>query len=149
MVTITPRLPDRPLGNPLTCAGSSFAENFYGLKRRRKPLIETERARAALGGVPEEEHLGPKELRRSLLFLVGYHDFLKSPEGTYEFQVGIPYLRAKAKDYYEELGGGIDPEVMEDITDVRRIQALTDQARIILCLLSDFFPIDQYIVCDG
>lgn len=76
MVTIMPQLPDRPLGNPLICAGASFAENFYGLKRRRKPLIETERARAAVGGVPKEEQLGPKELRRSLLFLVNYYDFL-------------------------------------------------------------------------
>ena len=149
MVTITPALLDRPLGNPLTCAGASFAENFYGLKRRRKPLIETERARAAVGGVPGEEHLGPKELRRSLLFLVNYYDFLTSPERTHEFQVGIPYLRAKAKDYYEELGGGIDPDVMEDITDLRRIQALTDQARTIRCSLSDFLVVDRQAVCDG
>jgi len=46
------------------------------MKRRRKPLIETERARAAVGGVPEEEQLGPKELRRSLLFLVNHYGFL-------------------------------------------------------------------------
>lgn len=67
---------DRPLGNLQVCTGASFSENFYGLKRRRKPLIETERARAAVGGVAEEEQLGPKELRRSLLFLVSYYDFL-------------------------------------------------------------------------
>lgn len=76
MVIITPELPARTLGNLLVCAGASFAENFYGLKRRRKPLIETERARAAVGGVPVEEQLGQKELRRSLLFLVNYYDFL-------------------------------------------------------------------------
>lgn len=77
MVSIIPLLPVRSLGNFLTCAGASFAENFYGLKRRRKPLIETERARAAVGGAPEEQ-LGPKELRRSLLFLVNYYDSLTS-----------------------------------------------------------------------
>jgi len=76
MVIIVSKPPVRPLGNLPFCTGASFAENFYGLKRRRKPLIETERAKAAVGGVPEEEQLGPKELRRSLLFLVCYYDFL-------------------------------------------------------------------------
>ena len=28
-------------------------------------------------------------------------------------QVGVPYLRAKAQDYFEELGGGLDPELAE------------------------------------
>lgn len=78
MVIIVSKLSDRRLGNPHVCAGASFAENFYGLKRRRKPLIETERANAAVGGVPQEEQLGPKELRRSLLFLVNHYDFLTS-----------------------------------------------------------------------
>lgn len=68
---------------------ASFAENFYGLKRRRRPFIETERARAAVGGVPVEEKLRDPEVWRSLIVLVG-----------------LPYLRAKAQDYYEDLGGG-------------------------------------------
>jgi len=68
---------------------SSFAENFYGLKRRRRPFIETERARAAVGGVPVEEKLRDREVWRSLVVLIG-----------------LPYLRAKALDYYEDLGGG-------------------------------------------
>ena len=76
MVINVSESPDRPFGNPQLCTGASFSENFYGLKRRRKPLIETERAKAAVGGVSEEEQLGPKELRRSLLFLVNYYDFL-------------------------------------------------------------------------
>ncbi|CAL1701371.1 unnamed protein product [Somion occarium] len=76
--------------------GASFAENFYGLKRRRKPLFETERANAAVGGVPPEEKLRDREIWRSLLFLIG-----------------LPYLRAKAQDYFEELGGGLDPEIAE------------------------------------
>jgi hypothetical protein len=43
--------------------------------------------------------------------------------------VGIPYVRAKARDYFEELGGGIDTDILEDVSDARRIQALTDQVR--------------------
>lgn len=31
-------------------------------------------------------------------------------------QVGLPYLRAKAQDYFEALGGGIDPSVVDDDT---------------------------------
>ena len=63
------------------------------------------------------------------------------------FQVGIPYLRAKAKDYYEELGGGIDPGVMVDITDVRRIQALTDQVFVSKHRPSNFTFSNNRIVC--
>jgi hypothetical protein len=51
-------------------ADASFAENFYGLKRRRRPYIETERARAAVGGVPVEEKLRDREVWRSLIVLV-------------------------------------------------------------------------------
>ena len=49
---------------------ASFAENFYGMKRRRRPLFETERARAVVGGLPVEERLRSREVWRSLLFLV-------------------------------------------------------------------------------
>ncbi|KAF7331871.1 Cyclin-dependent protein kinase inhibitor [Mycena kentingensis (nom. inval.)] len=73
---------------------ASFSENFYGLKRRRRPFIETERALAAVGGVPPGEKLRNGDLWRSLGFLVG-----------------IPYIRAKAQDYYEELGGGMAADV--------------------------------------
>jgi hypothetical protein len=51
-------------------ADASFAENFYGLKRRRRPFVETERARAAVGGVPIEEKLRDREVWRSLIVLV-------------------------------------------------------------------------------
>jgi len=90
---------------------ASFAENFYGLKRRRKPLIEPERAKAAVGGVFEEEKLRNREIWRSLVLLVG-----------------IPYLRSKAQDYYEDLGGGIDPEILDENANSRQIRALTDQS---------------------
>ncbi|KAI0047270.1 cyclin-dependent protein kinase inhibitor [Auriscalpium vulgare] len=75
---------------------ASFAENFYGLKRRRKPFFETERARASVGGISPEDKLRSREILRSLLTLVG-----------------IPYLRAKAQDYFEELGGGIDHDILD------------------------------------
>ena len=53
-----------------TLAGASFAENFYGLKRRRKPLFETSRARAAVGVSAGEGRLRDQDIRRSLFFLV-------------------------------------------------------------------------------
>ncbi|EIN10291.1 hypothetical protein PUNSTDRAFT_64646 [Punctularia strigosozonata HHB-11173 SS5] len=90
--------------------GASFSENFYGLKRRRRPLIEPERARAAVGGVFREERLRNRDIRKSLVFLIG-----------------LPYLRAKAQDYYEELGGGIDPELLEGSEGARQTRALTEE----------------------
>ncbi|PPR02469.1 hypothetical protein CVT24_002018 [Panaeolus cyanescens] len=89
---------------------ASFSENFYGLKRRRRPYIETERAVAAVGGIPAGEKLRGREIWRSLLFLVG-----------------VPYLKAKAYDYFEELGGTINSDLLEEGLDARQIQALTDQ----------------------
>ncbi|KAJ7688424.1 cyclin-dependent protein kinase inhibitor [Mycena rosella] len=88
---------------------ASFSENFYGLKRRRRPFIETERAKAAVGGIPQGENLRAKEIWRSLLFLVcGW----------------CALLRAKAQDYYEELGGGLSPDI--DDGQVAQQRALTD-----------------------
>lgn len=39
----------------------------------------------------------------------------------------MPYIRAKAHDYFEELGGGVNSEILDETLDVRQIQALTDQ----------------------
>ncbi|KAJ3842518.1 cyclin-dependent protein kinase inhibitor [Lentinula raphanica] len=91
--------------------GASFSENFYGLKRRRRPYIEPERAKAATGGILEAEKLGSREIRRSLIFLVG-----------------LPYLRAKAQDYYEELGGGASSDIIEEGMGTRQLSALTEQS---------------------
>ncbi|KAI0069147.1 hypothetical protein BV25DRAFT_1818118 [Artomyces pyxidatus] len=88
---------------------ASFAENFYGLKRRRRPIIQTERARAAVGGIPPEENLRDREVWRSLVVLVG-----------------LPYLRAKAQDYFEDLGGGIDTDLLDD-GGGRHVRALTEE----------------------
>ncbi|KAF8165070.1 cyclin-dependent protein kinase inhibitor [Crassisporium funariophilum] len=91
--------------------GASFSENFYGLKRRRRPYIETGRATAAVGGIPPLEALRTQEIWRSLLFLVG-----------------VPYLRAKAQDYFEELGGGVSSNILDEGIDATQMQALTDQS---------------------
>ncbi|QRW19188.1 ankyrin repeats [Rhizoctonia solani] len=76
--------------------GASFAENFYGLKRRRTPAVETVRVNAALNEISPHEKLQPRDINRSLFFLVG-----------------IPYLRAKAHQYYEDFGGGIDSSLVD------------------------------------
>ncbi|KAL0949127.1 hypothetical protein HGRIS_009211 [Hohenbuehelia grisea] len=95
----------------LTKHNASFSENFYGLKRRRRPYIETERAKAAVGGVPPGEKLRTREIWRSMVFLVG-----------------LPYLRAKCQDYFEELGGGVSSDILEEGMDARQIRILTDES---------------------
>ncbi|KAG1842215.1 Pex12 amino terminal region-domain-containing protein [Suillus subluteus] len=90
---------------------ASFSENFYGLKRRRKPWIATERATAAVGGIPAGEKLRSREIWRSLFLLIA-----------------VPYLRAKGQDYYESLGGGIDYDNLEDGGSERHIRELTDES---------------------
>ncbi len=69
--------------------GSSFAENFYGLRRRRRPGLNR-----SMGGtsvtMAKSERLGKTEVRLSLLFLVG-----------------LPYLGAKLEDFWERNGGGL------------------------------------------
>ncbi|KAF9816325.1 hypothetical protein IEO21_04190 [Rhodonia placenta] len=89
--------------------GASFSENFYGLKRRRRPIFETERAKAAVPGVLPEEKLRDREIWRSLLILVG-----------------LPYLRTKAHEYFEDLGGGVQSEVMEESL-VNQTRALSEE----------------------
>lgn len=74
--------------------GSSFAENFYGLRRRRRPGIATPRAKKASSSRATQQSM--EALRRidinvSLLMLVG-----------------LPYAQTKLHDLWESLGGGID-----------------------------------------
>ncbi|EIM85571.1 uncharacterized protein STEHIDRAFT_140168 [Stereum hirsutum FP-91666 SS1] len=88
---------------------ASFSENFYGLKRRRRPLFETERTKTAVSGVFPGENLRTREVWRSLLLLVG-----------------LPYIRAKAQDYFEDLGGGIDSDLIDDAGG-RQIRALIEE----------------------
>lgn len=90
---------------------ASFAENFYGLKRRRRPFIDSQRAQAAVGGIPPGEKLRNREVTRSLFFLVA-----------------IPYIRAKAQDYFEALGGGLDTDLMDDETSMSSGRMLSDES---------------------
>lgn len=47
-------------------------------------------------------------------------------------QVGVPYLRAKAQDYYEELGGGVSSDVLDDAISTRQLQALIENVLLFL-----------------
>lgn len=60
------------LDSKILLSDASFSENFYGLKRRRRPWIETDRAKAAVGGIPVGEKLRSREVWKSLLFLVSF-----------------------------------------------------------------------------
>ncbi|KAF8897215.1 Pex12 amino terminal region-domain-containing protein [Infundibulicybe gibba] len=83
---------------------ASFSENFYGLNGGADP-------KAAVGGIPIGETLRGREIWRSLLFLVG-----------------LPYLRARAQDYYEELGGGISADLLDEGVNSRQSRALSEES---------------------
>ncbi|EDR14195.1 uncharacterized protein LACBIDRAFT_182157 [Laccaria bicolor S238N-H82] len=100
---------------------ASFSENFYGLKRRRRPYIEAEKTKVAVGGIPSGESLRSQEIWRCLLFLVG-----------------VPYVRAKAQDYFEELGGGVAADILDSEVDGRQIRETTDQVLKLNSLLEKF-----------
>lgn len=101
-----------------TLAGASFAENFYGLKRRRKPGVSSERAQEAVDLFTNHEALRSRDINLSLLFLV----CLTAQRGSQLtlVQVGVPYLRAKARDLYEQLGGGADSDLFADSPQARQ-----------------------------
>lgn len=73
----------------LTVWGSSFSENFYGLRRRRRPGLSRSVGATSLT-VASSERLGKREIRLSLLWLVG-----------------LPWLGAKLEDAWERNGGGL------------------------------------------
>ena len=75
---------------------ASFSENFYGLKRRRRPHIETERARAASGGIPSGERLGNREIGRSLWFLVRFNSTYRVFWYELMFQGWYPLLAGQS-----------------------------------------------------
>ena len=43
--------------------------------------------------------------------------------------MGLPYLRTKAQEYYEDLGGGIQSEVIEESLASRQARALSEEVR--------------------
>ncbi|TNY20747.1 cyclin-dependent protein kinase inhibitor [Rhodotorula diobovata] len=83
----------------LVTHGGSFTETFYGLKRR-KVLgsggggAKEERTKAAFALTGKSDKLGSREVTGSLVFLVL-----------------LPYLKVKATDLYERLGGGVDADL--------------------------------------
>ncbi|PWN45466.1 hypothetical protein IE81DRAFT_191738 [Ceraceosorus guamensis] len=78
----------------LTTWGSSFAENFYGLRRRRRPGLSSSRSKAFSTGstrtsLARYEKLRSREINLSLFLLVG-----------------APWIKSKLHDYWESIGGG-------------------------------------------
>ena len=69
------------------------------------------------------------------LVIIPLHCTLLDPASP-QSKVGVPYVRAKAHDYYESLGGGNDPDLMDTGTGMRQLRALTDQVDLDLILLS-------------
>jgi hypothetical protein len=86
------------------------------------------RARLATGAAPPEERLRGREIGRSLFWLVCAR--AENPVNllTPPVQVGLPYLRAKAQDYFEELGGGIDSDILDQNDAYRQARALSSEA---------------------
>lgn len=74
---------------------ASFAENFYGLYRRRRTGINTQRATASVSTSKMQTiyALNRRQINLSLLFLIG-----------------IPYVEAKLSQYWTDLGGGLVEE---------------------------------------
>ncbi|KAG0291377.1 ubiquitin-protein ligase peroxin 12 [Linnemannia gamsii] len=85
--------------------GASFAENFYGLKRVRAPRVvkhakvniddesvassAAAAAAASMSALPGSNKLRKRDIRKSLLFLIG-----------------LPYVKCKMDEYYEKVSGG-------------------------------------------
>ncbi|CAO1622204.1 unnamed protein product [Parajaminaea phylloscopi] len=76
--------------------GSSFTENFYMLRRRRRPGLTSSR----LPPSKRSEKLTAWQINASLFCLVG-----------------LPYLQAKAHDWWERNGGGVDEDLFDDDDD--------------------------------
>jgi hypothetical protein len=82
-------------------SGSSFAENFYGLRRRRRPGLSSSRTKGfsatPRASLARYEALRPREIRASLFLLVA-----------------APYLKGKLHDAWERVGGGAQGALFED-----------------------------------
>ncbi|GAA5900464.1 ubiquitin-protein ligase peroxin 12 [Sporobolomyces salmoneus] len=82
---------------------ASFSEHFYGLKRRKVlsrrggGADKEERTKAAFELTGKSEKLGKREIRGSLVALIL-----------------LPYLKTKAQDWFERLGGGVDSDLFAE-----------------------------------
>ncbi|WAQ87381.1 hypothetical protein PtA15_8A285 [Puccinia triticina] len=92
----------------------SFAENFYGLSRNRhritKPVSLPD---SSVGPKGNSGRLSPRDVRLSLVFLVG-----------------IPYLRAKAAGLHEALGGAPANDLLDDEPERPPRVSNADESRI-------------------
>ena len=77
--------------------------------------------------MPVEETLREREIWRSMLFLVGDFRSSRSFAIHVAMQVGLPYLRAKAQDYFEALGGGVDHEVLDEDAHNRQARSVNNE----------------------
>ena len=48
------------------------------------------------------------------------------------FLVGLPYLRAKAHDYFEALGGGVNHDILDESANSRQQRVLAEQVSVSL-----------------
>lgn len=97
-------------------------------------MFETPRADAALGRPADERALSAKDVRRSLVFLVCTTSLQgRNIRLNFSLQVGLPYLRAKAQDYYESVGGGVDPELLDDFQRERYLAVPQVRGALALC----------------
>lgn len=94
----------------LTTWGSSFAENFYGLRRRRRKGLSESNSRLPPSKYPDK--LTKPQVYACLFFLVG-----------------APYLQSKAHDWWERNGGGIeaDEDLFGDQDETAREQQQMQQ----------------------
>ncbi|EGG13001.1 uncharacterized protein MELLADRAFT_87096 [Melampsora larici-populina 98AG31] len=108
--------------------GGSFAEHFYGLKRRRRLDSNPIEPRILLNQTNDHGDLRTKHIRYSLFCLVG-----------------IPYLRKKARDLYERLGGSTDSTLLEDDSGmglrVQQIDPNANQRQLFYHRISDIYKL--------
>ncbi|KAH9453856.1 hypothetical protein MJO28_012784 [Puccinia striiformis f. sp. tritici] len=92
----------------------SFAENFYGLSRRRHCITKpVSLPGSTTGSKGNPGRLASRDVRLSLIFLVG-----------------IPYLRAKAAGLHETLGGNSANDLLDDEPERPSHSPNTDDSRI-------------------
>lgn len=84
---------------------------------------------AAVGGISRQEHLRDRDILCSLIFLVRpSFSYITVPFNKTN-KIGIPYIRAKAKDYFEQLGGGLNADFPGDGSNTGQIQGPSDHVR--------------------
>lgn len=83
---------------------ASFTEHFYGLRRRRRPAVSTQRLEAS---VPPQKLQALRQLQGRQVYI------------SLLFLVGMPYIESKMTEYWERIGGGaiIDAGGDDDLFD--------------------------------